>query len=55
MKTLWSILKGVLQELSDQRAYERHLRWHGIEHSGDAWRQFCDERWGAKARRGRCC
>jgi hypothetical protein len=49
------IISGIIQELSDQSAYRRYLSWHGVEHSGDAWRRFSDERWAARARRGRCC
>ena len=49
------VLVGILDEITDQSAYRRHLASHGVEHSGAEWRSFCDERWQAKARRGRCC
>jgi hypothetical protein len=55
MKYFLQILRGILDELSDQRAYRSHLAWHGLKHSGTEWRRFCDERWAAKSRRGRCC
>ena len=55
MKKLLAILAGILAELTDQRAYRTYLAWHGVEHSADQWRRFCDQRWAAKARRGRCC
>ncbi len=50
-----TILKGILDEITDQNAYRRHLDAHGVEHSATEWRRFCDERWKAKERRGRCC
>ena len=52
---LLRILWGILQEVSGQSAYRRHLEWHGVPHSANAWRRFCDERWAQEARRGRCC
>jgi hypothetical protein len=55
MRTFLSILAGIFQELSDQRAYLTYLQWHGLAHSPAEWRRFCDERWAAQARRGRCC
>jgi hypothetical protein len=55
MKRLLAILRGILDELSDQNAYRRYLLAHGIEHSPEVWREFQDEHWHAKSRRGRCC
>lgn len=52
---LKKILLGILDEITDQTAYRRHLAAHGAEHSGVEWRRFCDERWKAQARRPRCC
>jgi hypothetical protein len=49
------VLLGVLNEITDQNAYRRHLAAHGAPHSGEEWRRFCDERWKEKERRGRCC
>jgi hypothetical protein len=51
----WRIIVGVVHELSDQTAYERHLRVHGVGHSGEEWRRFSDERMGAKYKRAKCC
>ncbi len=45
----------ILRELSDESAYERHLRAHGVKHSGEEWRRFCAHRFEAKYRRPRCC
>lgn len=50
-----SVLRGILDEITDQSAYRRHLAAHGAKHSGAEWRRFCDERWKAKATRSRCC
>jgi len=49
------IVKGILAELSDQTAYERHLAAHGAAHSPEAWRQFQDEHEQARSRRPKCC
>lgn len=55
LRQLVEIIKGIVDEIADQHAYRRHLAWHGVEASGAEWRKFCDARWEAKARRGRCC
>ena len=54
-KELKMILRGIIDELSDQNAYRRHLVAHRAEHSAEQWRLFSDERWQEKARRGKCC
>lgn len=55
MKTLWRILIGILRELSDESAYERHLRAHGVAHSAVQWRVFQQERLRLKYQRAKCC
>jgi len=55
LRTLMRILKGILKEISDESAYERHLRAHGLAHSGAEWRRFSEERHRAKYVRPRCC
>jgi len=59
MKARWHelvrIFRGILAELSDQTAYQRHLAAHGVTHSPEAWRQFQDEHENARARRPKCC
>ena len=52
---LLEILRGILDEITDQSAYRRHLLAHGVVHSPDEWRKFCDERYQAVAKRPRCC
>ena len=46
---------GLMRELADQNAYERHLRSRGVEHSAEEWRRFADARFGAKYTRPKCC
>jgi hypothetical protein len=46
---------GLLREISDESAYERHLLSHCRTHSGDEWRRFSEERLRAKFARGKCC
>jgi hypothetical protein len=55
MRRLLEILRGIIDELSDQNAYRRHLAAHGTNHSAEEWRRFSDERWKAKSTRARCC
>ena len=54
-RQLAAIVKGIVDEIADQKAYRRHLDWRGAAHSGDQWRKFYDERWKARSRRGTCC
>ena len=49
------LVLALLRELADENAYERHLRAHGREHSGDEWRRFSEERLRAKYSRAKCC
>ena len=55
MRAFWNIVVGILRELSDESAYERHLRAHGREASDDEWRRFHEERLRAKYMRAKCC
>jgi hypothetical protein len=55
MTRFWAILRGILDELSDQTAYRRFLAAHDLAASPQAWRTFQDLHWQAKSRRGRCC
>lgn len=55
MKRLFEILRGILDELTDQNAYRRHLTAHGAVHSAEEWRRFSDELYRAKSKRPRCC
>ena len=55
VRSLVRLLRALLEELGDETAYKRHLAAHGMEHSGDAWRQFSSERFRSKFIRPRCC
>jgi hypothetical protein len=55
MRSLWSIVIGLLRELSDESAYERHLQVHGRRRSAEEWRRFSEERFRAKYMRAKCC
>lgn len=50
-----SLVAGLAGELSDERAYRRHLAAHGRDHSADEWRRFSDARLKRKFAQGRCC
>lgn len=55
MRALWRIVVGLLKELADENAYQRHLAAHGVAHSGEEWRRFSEERLRAKYQRAKCC
>jgi hypothetical protein len=55
IRAFFSGLLAILREISDQNAYSRHLAAHNAADSGPEWRRFCDERYGAKYRRAKCC
>lgn len=55
LKRAVQLFWGLLRELSDESAYQRHLDSHGREHSGDEWRRFSEERLRAKYAQAKCC
>ena len=55
MRTLFRTVLAILREISDEGAYQRHLAFHGREHSGPEWRRFLDERLARKFAQGKCC
>jgi len=55
LRRLFAGIRGLLNELSDQSAYARHLSAHAREHSPAEWRRFADERFRAKYQRPKCC
>ena len=55
LTAFFSIVRGILRELSDQGAYERHLRSGSRIHSAAEWRAFIDQRLQRKYRQGKCC
>jgi hypothetical protein len=55
MKRLIRILAGLLRELSDEAAYQRHLEAYGASHSAEEWRRFQNAKLQKKYQRARCC
>ncbi len=55
MKSFWRGVIGLLKELSDESAYQRHLTAHNRSHSSEEWRVFIDERMRKKFSQGKCC
>jgi len=55
LRTAGRILLGLLKELSDENAYQRHLAAHGRPHSPPEWRRFSDQHLAAKYTRPKCC
>jgi hypothetical protein len=55
IRRVLTMLRDLLRELSDEAPYQRHLMAHSVPHSAEEWRRFCDEKWGEKAKRSRCC
>ena len=55
MRAILRVLWGVIREIADENAYERHLRARGRPHSAEEWRRFCDRRFARKYARAKCC
>ncbi len=55
MRRVGRLLWALLRELSDESAYQRHLKAHGRSHSSEEWRRFSEERMSAKYSRPKCC
>jgi hypothetical protein len=55
LRRFWRNLWAIVRELSDERAYARHLAHHGCTHSAREYRRFQTEHYGRKYRRARCC
>ncbi len=55
MRRFVKLVVGLLKELSDESAYQRHLAAHGRAHSREEWRRFCEERLRARYTRPKCC
>ena len=55
MKRLGRLILSLLRELADENAYQRYLARGGRTHSGETWREFCDQRLHAKYMRSKCC
>jgi predicted secreted acid phosphatase len=55
LKAFGQVVVGLLRELADENAYQRHLAAHGRPHSPEEWRKFSEERLRAKYQRPKCC
>jgi hypothetical protein len=55
MSRLLAILRGILDELSDQNAYRRYLAARGETASPQAWRRFQDRQGQDPSHRAHCC
>jgi hypothetical protein len=55
LRRFFKILTGLLKELADENAYQRHLAAHGAVHSPEEWRRFSEHRLKAKYMRAKCC
>jgi hypothetical protein len=52
---IFTFLGALARELSDETAYQRHLKDAAIPHSPEEWRRFSDARFSRKYRQGKCC
>jgi hypothetical protein len=55
VRRIGSLIVALLRELADENAYRRHLAAHGLAHSSEEWRRFCEERLRARYERPKCC
>jgi len=55
MRMFLRTVLAIIREISDENAYQRHLRYHGRRHSADEWRRFSDQRFARKYARAKCC
>jgi hypothetical protein len=55
LRSLARLVWGLLRELSDETAYQRHLALHRAQSSPEEWRRFSEERLRSKYTRPRCC
>jgi len=55
IRTFWAIVVGILREIGDESAYQRHLDRHGRAHSGQEYRRFAECRLRQKYQRAKCC
>ena len=55
LRKIGALAWEILRELSDERAYRRHLERHGCAPSREEWRRFSDERLRARYARPKCC
>ena len=49
------LILGILRELGDENAYQRHLALRDRKHSREEWQRFHRERLETKYQRAKCC
>jgi hypothetical protein len=55
LRSFGRVILGILREVADESAYQRHLTAHGRKHSREEWKRFSEERLMAKYQRPKCC
>jgi hypothetical protein len=55
LRGLFSFLGALARELSDERAYARHLEFTKRSHSTAEWKAFSDGRHRRKYQNAKCC
>ena len=55
LRKLGRIVLGILREIGDENAYQRHLAAHNVQASGKEWRRFSEERLKQKYANAKCC
>lgn len=55
LRRFGALVLGLLRELADENAYQRHLAARGRIHSAEEWRHFTEHRLRAKYARAKCC
>jgi hypothetical protein len=55
LKRFLSFVLALARELSDERAYARHLEIAGRTASAAEWKRFTERRYRAKYQNAKCC
>ena len=55
LRRLCSFVLALARELSDERAYARHLELTGRSASAAEWKSFSERRYRAKYQNAKCC
>jgi len=55
LQKFFRLILGILRELGDESAYERHLAFHDRRHTRKEWQRFHQGRLQAKYQRAKCC
>jgi hypothetical protein len=55
LRKFFRLVLGILRELGDENAYERHLVLSDRKHTREEWQRFHLARLQAKYQRAKCC